>query len=57
MTTLNYMKLQAEKARLNYELALKRPNVTQKELSDLKSKVRYYETAVAAMEKIEANKE
>ena len=57
MDTITYMCKQAEKARRNYNIASKRPNVTQKELDDLKSKVRYYETAVAAMKNLEQNNE
>ena len=54
MNTLNYMKSQLEKFKLSYKIAKNRKNVTQKELSDIGAKVRYYETAVEAMER-EAN--
>ena len=52
METITYMRKQAEKARNNYELAKMRKGVTQKELTDLQSKVRYYETAVKALEEV-----
>lgn len=57
MTNLEYLIRQAEKAKINYNIAIKRPGVTQKELDDLKSKVRYYETAVEAMKNLEKNNE
>lgn len=52
MTSLEYMRKQAEKARRNYEIAKARRGVTQKELNDIMSKVRYYESAVKALEEV-----
>lgn len=53
MNTYEYMKSQLEKFKLAYKIAKNRKGVTQKELSDIKSKVRYYETAVEAMKERE----
>ena len=52
MTSLEYMRKQAEKARRNYEIAKARRGVTQKELNDIMSRVRYYESAVKALEEV-----
>lgn len=52
MTSLEYMRKQAEKARRNYEIAKARRGVSQKELNDIMSKVRYYESAVKALEEV-----
>ena len=51
MDTLDYMKSQLEKAKLTYKITKNKKNVTQRELSELESKIRYYETAVNAMER------
>lgn len=52
MDAITYMRKQAEKARNNYELAKMRRGATQKELNDLQAKVRYYESAVKALEEV-----
>lgn len=52
MDTITYMRKQAEKARRNYEIAKARRGVTQKELNDIMFKVRYYESAVNALEEV-----
>ena len=52
MDLITYMRQQAERARRNYEIAKGRRGVTQRELDNLMFKVRYYESAVKALEEV-----
>lgn len=51
MTTLEYMKRQLEKHRLNYEREAAR-GVPEEVLHNIEQKIQHYEEAVAALEKM-----
>lgn len=51
MTTLEYMHRQLNKHRTNYEREAAR-GVPEEQLHDIERKIRHYEEAVAALEKI-----